>query len=91
MNLLFPIDTPGLIGVRRMVYDKTHAVFKFDEMCLFFRNIMKVKMPAQAKDITVGSGVGSMGVAVIANNGSSEPSNPGIFQLSMPANVEEVV
>ena len=54
-------------------------------------NEMKAKIVAQAKYVAVGSGVGSIGVAVIANNGSSEAPGPGIFQLSMPLKAEEVV
>jgi hypothetical protein len=49
---------------------------------------MKIKTLVETKDVTVGSGAG---VAAIANNGSSEPSNPGIFQLSLLVKVDEVV
>lgn len=64
---------------------------RFVRRLVHILNAIKAKMLAQVKDVTVGSGVGSRGVAVIANNGSSEPSNPGIFQLSLPVKAEEVV
>ena len=55
------------------------------------RSAMKTKMLVQAKDATDGSGAGATGVAEIAYNGISDPSNPGILQPSTLVKLEEVV